>query len=133
MGRREPKDPGALMRRRDFPTFPRFSSPEWSASQITSLDRFLRALRDYLERPDWRAVEFDFAGGSTPTKDVGASVMPFGALPLGLWSVGAAGLSSVAAPLPFQWDFADGTLSIPSLAGLAAGTYRIRVLIWEAR
>lgn len=121
------------MRRRDFPTFPRFSTPGWSASQITALDRFLQALKNYLERPDWRTVEFEFSGGSTPTKDIDASVIPIGVLPLGLWSVGAAGLSSVAAPLPFQWDFSDGTLSIPSLAGLSAGAYRIRVLIWEAR
>lgn len=120
------------MRRRDFPKFPRFLGA-WNGGDVNALDRFMQALKDYLQRPDYRIVEFTFTGSSSaPTKTIDASVSPAGVLVLALYRVDSAGDVSIAQTTPFQWTFADGTLTFPSLAGMTAGTtYRLRVLLWE--
>lgn len=116
-----------------IPDFPRLKWP-LDGAQLELLDKSIQQLKDLLtgrvetnQNTINQIVDIVFQAPNIPSKRLDGSTKPLGVLPLSLDFVDGA---SVAQTLPFQWSWAAGVLSVPSLGGIA-GTkkYNLRVLI----
>lgn len=123
------------MKLRDFPTFPRFTG-KWTDTSVTTLDRFMMTLRDYLtKQPQSTLVTVEWTGPSAPSKALASQSKPIGVVPISFEKQADGGFvsESVAAPIQWVWSVVDGrpTLTFPTLAALV-GTYRMVVDVREA-
>lgn len=120
------------VRRVNFPLPPRLSDVWQDGSK--ALDRWLQSFRDYVQaQPRTRFEEIDFTAPAIPITLTDITQRPFGVELLALWSVDArGGLTAKTPNAPLSWAFSDGSISLPSLAGLTpSGKYRAVVRITE--
>ena len=118
-----------------IPDFPRLTFP-LDEKQVAALAKTMRQLRDLLsgkletnENTINSIVEIGFQAPNTPSLRLDGSTKPLGVVPLAFERVSGA-TGSVAMTNPFQWSYANGVLTVPSLAGISGtAKYMLRILI----
>jgi hypothetical protein len=106
-------------------------------SQVKSLQQWIDQVRallnakvSFAKNLDAQVVSFDFDSGTIPSKQIAQSVRPLGVLLMSLQKITPPTNVAPTVADGFSWQFANGSLSFPSLGTLAAGSrYRAVVLV----